>query len=263
MIKILCLDYDNTIFDHRTGGIPGSAAEALDAARSRYKIVLASGRFFDDERNASIIDKINPDGIVHANGAKVEADGKVLSDTYLEEELMRDVFEYAYRNDLCLGGLYEGDWYTTNRENLIARWGESVKHYEGRFYDARELYGKKVHGLFLEDTVEAARQIEKAFPKLRTPIMDDIKGGADVIPCSISKAYGLRIILQHWGDTMETVAAIGDSMNDYEIIQEAGVGIAMGNAVTALKEAADYVTTPIWEDGIRNALLYLEGKESR
>ena len=42
-------------------------------------------------------------------------------------------------------------------------------------------------------------------------------------------------------------------MNDLEIIEAAGVGIAMGNAVQELKEAADYVTSDIGEDGIYKA----------
>ena len=47
--------------------------------------------------------------------------------------------------------------------------------------------------------------------------------------------------------------AFGDSMNDYEIIREAGLGIAMGNACEELKNAADYVTDDIDRDGLWNA----------
>lgn len=47
-------------------------------------------------------------------------------------------------------------------------------------------------------------------------------------------------------------------MNDLEMIREVGVGIAMGNGVSALKEAADFVTANISEDGLKRALEYLE-----
>ena len=43
-------------------------------------------------------------------------------------------------------------------------------------------------------------------------------------------------------------------MNDYEMIEKAGNGIAMGNAVDKLKEVADYVTRPIEEEGVSFAL---------
>ena len=51
--------------------------------------------------------------------------------------------------------------------------------------------------------------------------------------------------------------AFGDSMNDIEVVQEAGIGVAMGNAVDALKKVADYVTAPIGEDGIYKACEHL------
>ena len=51
--------------------------------------------------------------------------------------------------------------------------------------------------------------------------------------------------------------AFGDSMNDYEILMEAGTGVAMGNSVPKLKEIADYITTDIEEDGVWNACLAL------
>ena len=54
MIKVLCLDYDNTVFDHRLGNIPESAREALEAVRGKCRLVLASGRFFNDAWNAPI-----------------------------------------------------------------------------------------------------------------------------------------------------------------------------------------------------------------
>ena len=42
-----------------------------------------------------------------------------------------------------------------------------------------------------------------------------------------------------------------------EVIIKAGIGVAMGNAVKELKEAADYVTSPIAEDGIYRTCLHL------
>lgn len=42
-------------------------------------------------------------------------------------------------------------------------------------------------------------------------------------------------------------------MNDYEIVREAGIGVAMGNSVEELKTVADYVTDDIDRDGIWKA----------
>ena len=57
---------------------------------------------------------------------------------------------------------------------------------------------------------------------------------------------------------MRDVYAFGDSFNDSEMLEEAGVGIAMGNAKEELKEIADYITSPIDQDGIWNACRHFQ-----
>ena len=47
--------------------------------------------------------------------------------------------------------------------------------------------------------------------------------------------------------------ACGDGGNDYEMVSNAGIGIAMGNAVDQVKESATYVTASHDEDGIAEA----------
>jgi len=54
-------------------------------------------------------------------------------------------------------------------------------------------------------------------------------------------------------DVNHTIA-FGDGGNDLSMIRTAGIGIAMGNAIDTLKEHADYITTTVDDNGIRNAL---------
>lgn len=65
------------------------------------------------------------------------------------------------------------------------------------------------------------------------------------------------------GLNAEHIIAFGDSNNDYEMISEAGVGVAMGNALESIKQIADYVTTDIDHDGIWRACTHFKliGKE--
>ena len=57
------------------------------------------------------------------------------------------------------------------------------------------------------------------------------------------------------GLNIEETMSFGDGGNDISIIKEAGVGVAMGNAGEDLKQVADFITTHVDEDGVRNALL--------
>ena len=181
----------------------------------------------------------------------------MLKETYLDPKLQKEVLDFAYANDLCLGGQHEGKWYTTNPEKQAARWKGKEHLFLREMYDARELYEIPMHALYLDDSVEAARLVEQTFPALRTPHNERNYRRRGCHPGTSLKAYGLELLLEHWGIRREESAAIGDSMNDFEMIQAAGIGIAMGNGIPALKEAADYVTSDISEDGLKNAFHYL------
>jgi HAD-superfamily hydrolase, subfamily IIB len=64
------------------------------------------------------------------------------------------------------------------------------------------------------------------------------------------KAYGLNCLTQILQSSMENVIAVGDSYNDIPMIKQAGLGIAMENAVDALKQEAAYITKSNNDDGI-------------
>jgi len=81
---------------------------------------------------------------------------------------------------------------------------------------------------------DRAKELEEHFPEFKFPMFSG-KMGADVVEKEASKAKGLLRICQHYGISMERTVAFGDSMNDYEVVQEAGIGIAMGNAVEELR----------------------------
>ena len=50
--------------------------------------------------------------------------------------------------------------------------------------------------------------------------------------------------------------AFGDGGNDIPIIRQAGIGVAMGNATDNVKAVADYVTTAVDDEGVKNALIH-------
>lgn len=71
---------------------------------------------------------------------------------------------------------------------------------------------------------------------------------------SCSKATGLTALVQRLNIAMDQVMAIGDGINDREMLQAAGWGVAMGHASDALKKVADAVTGTNTEDGAAQAI---------
>ncbi|MEA4926440.1 MAG: Cof-type HAD-IIB family hydrolase [Syntrophomonadaceae bacterium] len=76
----------------------------------------------------------------------------------------------------------------------------------------------------------------------------------EVMHPEADKAKALEVVASHYMIKRDEVMAIGDSYNDLEMIEWAGVGVAMGNAVQAVKDAADHITSSNEEEGVAEAL---------
>jgi Cof subfamily protein (haloacid dehalogenase superfamily) len=76
----------------------------------------------------------------------------------------------------------------------------------------------------------------------------------DITANGADKGKGIFAMARHEGFDPKRTIAFGDGGNDTSMIVQAGIGIAMGNAIDELKELADYVTTSVDDDGILNAL---------
>src|SRR5699024_11145446 len=70
----------------------------------------------------------------------------------------------------------------------------------------------------------------------------------------VSKETGVRILCDHFDIDLSEVIAIGDNMNDMELIQAAGLGVAMGNAQPELKAIAYELTETNENDGVVKAI---------
>ncbi|HWU21793.1 MAG TPA: HAD hydrolase family protein, partial [Nocardioides sp.] len=71
----------------------------------------------------------------------------------------------------------------------------------------------------------------------------------DLAPVGVSKASGLQYVADQLGVEAADVLAIGDGRNDIEMLTWSGRGVAMGQAVDEVKQAADAVTATVNEDG--------------
>ena len=70
----------------------------------------------------------------------------------------------------------------------------------------------------------------------------------------VSKAVALEKLGEMLGATREESIAVGDGFNDLEMIEYAGLGIAMENAPDAVKEKSDYITDSNDNDGVAKAI---------
>lgn len=76
----------------------------------------------------------------------------------------------------------------------------------------------------------------------------------ECVDMSASKGIALKYIADSYGIPMSEVIGIGDDFNDYELVQAAGLGVAMANARDKVKSVADYITDTNNADGVAKAV---------
>lgn len=77
---------------------------------------------------------------------------------------------------------------------------------------------------------------------------------ADIIASGVDKGVGIDQFCNYHGFSLEETMAFGDGGNDLEMLRHAAIGIAMGNADDDVKQAADYVTNDVDDEGVFKAL---------
>lgn len=82
----------------------------------------------------------------------------------------------------------------------------------------------------------------------------------EILPPESTKGSAARVLLDHYGLSEKQAVAFGDSDVDVDLLQYCGFGVAMGNAPSQVKEAADYVTASNDEEGVYIALNSLRMK---
>ena len=98
-------------------------------------------------------------------------------------------------------------------------------------------------------------QLRSHLDQYHAEIIEHRKWGApwniiEIIKKGMNKAVGLQKIAYYFGIPEERIIAFGDEDNDLEMIDYAGVGVAMGNAIDELKSISKHVTASNEEDGI-------------
>lgn len=251
--KAVFFDIDGTLWDFENR-IPESAVAAIRALQKNgHLALLCSGRTRAFIREPRLLD-IGFDGIVSGCGTMIEYEGRVIFRRSLEQELLEHtvhtVRRYGFRPIL------EGPEYLYMDKEEFAQdpYGKKLISEMGDcLLGISEHWGEWEVSKLACATDGADR--EACYEQLARDYDYIIHNEAvtEMIPKGFGKDTGIRRVCGLLGMPLEDTFAFGDGMNDIGMFEVAGTGIAMGNGSPAAKEAADYVTDPLHEDGIWNA----------
>ena len=250
MIKAIFFDIDGTLFSHNTNTIPESTQKALKALQQKgILIFIASGRHIH-EMNQLPLTNIRFDGYITLNGQLCFNKHKEAFWGNVMKLRSADSLIHIFQEQRFPILLIEKNRFYINYINdyvLQAHKAVSLRPPMVDSYDGAPIY----QAIAYIDTTEEALLSEELWGCRLTRWNYN---GIDIIPENGSKALGIQKTLEHFQLKPSEIMAFGDGENDMEMLQFAQIGVAMGNGNAALKNAADYVTSDIDDDGIWNAL---------
>lgn len=261
MIRLAVFDIDRTLIPSKTGQMAPETVEAIRTLqRNGIRTAIASGRMrhlLPEELLA-----LEFEYYILSNGAYVtDTAGNVVSQETLDPEIPEQLLREMRRRGLAIdvryvGGIVQGNPALDVREAMKDFWArQNVKFKPPKNFRWHVQPPEGQTPISFGACIPEAQQAEVAalFPQLDfLPVFEGPM--CDVNPRGVSKATGIRRICQRMGITMEQVIAFGDDRNDLEMVREAGIGVALGNAIGMVRDAADYITASCDDLGVVKAL---------
>ncbi len=269
MPKYFFFDVDGTLLPFGKA-MPESAERAIKAAEEAgNKCFIASGR---SKAELPFL-PVSFSGYVSSGGATVEIEGQTIYSEHIERNMFENIFDYLTKSGYYV--IIQTEKATYLSEETAKRFESLLLKHIGRLLE--------ISAFMLSDTVPADEDVKKllffsleetgGIEKVREEIdayfkvVDNTIGlpqglMAEIVRSDITKATGIERVLSYYGASREDAVAVGDGSNDIEMVEYAATGIAMGNACSELKAAADYVTSDVESDGLQKAIQFaLRGKE--
>ena len=259
MIKLLVTDLDGTLLPTGTEVSPENIEAAQKASEAGVTVTIATGRMY--RAALPVAKNLGVDvPIITYNGALIRTvSGKTLYSSFLAPELMREVLDFV-----------EGQgWYiqTYSKDQLL--YPEYCEH--AKKYEASQLvHGEAVGWQGLKERTEevtkllsvtdSSEETERRIGILlehfgdRVSIVRSSAYYAEIVNKGVSKASGIQKLAEVLGVDISETMAIGDAENDISMLKAAGLAVAMGNAVPAVKELCAYETGTCQENGWAQAV---------
>ena len=264
MIKLVAIDMDGTLLN--------SKKELLEETKQYFKdfhkketdtlLVLCTGRpesgirpYLKDlgylEENHYIISQ---------NGANIyeSRTGKRVMDAFLDSAAIQKWIELGKKHGISVMGAGVDYYYCFDQEPT--EWMEfDVKLVTGKLkrIPTKESLNTDFYKILLMGDAEQLNEFETFIPEEWRDefyVVRSQKYLVEVLTKGVNKAFGLEKLAQKLNIEPSEIAAVGDAANDIEMLEYAGLAIAMGNASEEVKAIADIVTDTNENNGVIKAI---------
>ncbi|MCR0262438.1 Cof-type HAD-IIB family hydrolase [[Clostridium] innocuum] len=285
MIQMIVMDMDGTLLTSDNTISPKTKEMLLQVQKQGVRLVLASGRSY-----CKLLEYAKELQMDTYGGYLLEVNGLILYDLSTGERHIRkqmgsremeEIFTYFRQWDVEIMAQFDDGLFDYNPKSVLQEKASYRREHKlpedfpwtgGAFAllaDNRKGYP---HIYYIDSWKEIDRSINKVSIAYHADVMTQVSAQAkkdlkdsywlglttpkwlELMPLGITKGSGLQALTELLHIPMANVMAFGDGENDIEMLQAAGIGIAMENAMEEVKAAADDITAGNNNDGIAAAL---------
>jgi Cof subfamily protein (haloacid dehalogenase superfamily) len=257
-IRLIAFDLDGTVLNSQKEVSPRTRDAIGKAKTAGLYIVPATGRQFNDVH--PLLKELADPYVIANNGAQLFAVPSCIPvfSRYFEKDAVLSLLRELRNFNGLIFGAYDSVGFFDNRgkgfESGVAkriidsRWKNNypLKDIEAEISGGRDFI--KLVMLF-EEIAERERAYGAFVSRKDLYVTFFAEDNIELMTAGVNKGEALKAAAERLGIAMTEVMAIGDSDNDREMIREAGIGVAMGNALAAVKAEADRITASCDEDG--------------
>lgn len=260
-IKVIAIDLDGTLLNSDSQLSARNEAVLKKAMAQGIKVVLATGKTYYSARNLIKQLGLDTPGVYLQGLAIHYPDGSSRQIATLDPDILRTVITYAEDRG------YDVVAYASNR--VMARsTNKDIDELSEKYHDApvesvgplQNLVGR----VPISKLLFMKRHDHRKINALRWQLNVQLDGKArltqalpdmlELLPAGQSKGRGVKLLLKELGIDEKHLLAIGDGENDVEMIEMAGIGVAVGNANPKLKAVANHIVSTNDEDGVAEAV---------
>ncbi|MFD1775269.1 Cof-type HAD-IIB family hydrolase [Paenibacillus rhizophilus] len=249
--KIVFFDIDGTLVNEEKE-IPADTLEAVSMLKENgVEPVIATGRapYFIKP----LAEALGIESYVCLNGAYAVYKGKTLHKQPLDKGTIEALIALAARHKHSLVFQGEHTYFADSEDHPYVTESVNTLKVDHPGFDPGFWKSNDIYQMFLHCESHEEALYEELLSRLRLIRWHPL--AMDVLPPGSSKAKGMEAMLNRLGISREESVAFGDGLNDKEMLESAGLGIAMGNAHEELIPYADFVTDHVDEGGIYNGLV--------
>lgn len=255
MYKLVAIDLDDTLLNDDREISEATKSTLAEAVARGVIITLATGRMYASAAKIAEQLQLNVPLITYQGAlVKNSLDGQVLYERYVPYDIAQWVSNYCSEHGLHLQGYVNDQLYVREEnERIIAYSKLSNIPYIVEPNFASILVQPQTKLLIIDEPAKLDRIGDHFRSVIGTQahITKSKPNFLEIMHPEGTKGSALRFLAEHYNCSLTATIAIGDSWNDHDMVEIAGLGVAMENAVEPLKQIADFITASNNDDGVK------------